>query len=177
MDTSLNLSISSVEQGCIPKNNNSYSTFVPGNTSTQVSQNLVENNIILVQPSSTNDERTKKRFLNNDMNFANGLKNAGFKNAGIESVDKNKSRNFLIIKIKNTDKDAISSLLAITKLGNYDVNCRLPNNETKSIRVIGPIGIGTSINDLQEEIMIQNDNVEEIERIFKDKGQIPYHVC
>ena len=172
MDTSLNLSNSPVEQGCISKKNISFSAFVPSNMSTQISQNPVENNVILVQPSSTNDEITKK-FLNNDINIANGLKNSGFKDAGIESVNKNRSRNLLIVKIKNTDNETISSLLAITKLGNYDVNCRLPNNKTKSIGVIGPIGIDTPINDLQEEILSQNCNVEKIERIFKGKDRTP----
>ena len=163
----------SLGAGCIPKSTNILSGFSPGHTSTQVPQNPEgNNNIILVEPSSSNDEISKK-FLNNDLNIAKGLKNSNFEKAGIESVSKNRSRNILIIKVKKTDVDTVTSLLATTHLGNYEVSCRLPNSKSKSIGVIGPIGLDTPLNDLQGEIMNQNANVEKIERIFKGKEKTP----
>ena len=175
MDTSNFVKSSAVpDNGCKPKKNNILSGFAPSQTSTQieVSPNPVENNVILVQPSSSNEEISKK-FLNNDMNIAIGLKNSNFKHGGIESVSKNRSRNLLIVKIKNTNLATVTSILAITKLGEYDVICRLPDNKSKSIGVIGPIGVDTPLYDLQREIISENQNVEKIERIFKGKDRTP----
>ena len=57
------------------------------------------NDVILVQPSSSS-ETSNKTFLNNDILIAKSLQNSAFNVAGIISVNKNRSRNILVVKIK-----------------------------------------------------------------------------
>ena len=146
-----------------PSLNANKSKFPPSN---------ITNNVILIEPRSL-DEVIMKKFLNNDLHIAKGLKNSLFNNAVIESVNKNRARNLLVVKVKNADPDIISSLLEITHLGDYEVCCKLPSNKAKSIGVIGPIGIETPLNELQEEIINGSQDVDKIERIYKGKEKTP----
>ena len=148
-----------------------------------------ETDIILIEPSDPNEATTKK-FLNNDLEIAKNLEKSEIGKAGIEYVNKNRSRNILIVKIKDCRDHLISKILAISKLGDYKVSCRLPTNKTQSIGVIGPIGLDTSLTDLKNSLINQNYEVSKIERIFKgkektatlsikvffDKNELPEHV-
>ena len=69
---------------------------------------MVMNNVILIKPHSL-DEVVLKKCLNNDLHIAKSLQNSLFNNAVIESVNKNRARNLLIVKVKNTDPDIILS--------------------------------------------------------------------
>ena len=130
------------------------------------------NDVILVQPSSSN-ETSNKKFLNNDILIAKSLQNSAFNVAGIISVNKNRSRNILVVKIKQCNDLCMTSILSIKQLGDYQVVCRLPANQAQSIGVIGPIGPDTLLIDIQSEVEKQGYGVDRVERITKGKDKTP----
>ena len=94
--------------------------------------------------------------------------------AGVQNVNKNRARNLLVVKLKNsTSNEIINYILETTKLGEFEVQCRLPSNKAKSIGVIGPIGTDTPLKEQHREISEQNECVIKVERIFKGKNKMP----
>ena len=114
---------------------------------------------------SENDQIVEK-FLNNDLFIAKILLNYIFSKGGVQNLNKNRARNLLVVKLKNsTSNEIINSILETTKLGEFEVQYRLPSNKAKSIGVIGPIGTDTPLKELHREISEQNEYIIKVESL------------
>jgi hypothetical protein len=125
--------------------------------------------VIIMQPVA--DEGSVKKFFGNDIGLAKALSLSPFGMAGIEKTAKNLQRKLLIITMKEAILDP-SYLLDVTKLGNWQVKCRLPINQTQSVGVIGPFGEDTNGEELLECLVSDGYSVLSADRIVKGKSNI-----
>ena len=63
-------------------------------------------------------------------------------------------------------------LLSITKIGSWNVRCRLPLNQTCSVGVIGPLGEDISDAELASELAQSGYPDTSAERILRGKDKI-----
>ena len=133
------------------------------------SQDVIENNIIIIEPICSEDKI--RSFFNNDLLLAKSLNNSVVNKSGIKNVRKNMSRKILIIEILDNKK--IADIIKMTKLGPFSVSCRLPVSKTKCQGVIGPISLDSNISDLEQAIRSQSIDIDKVERILKGKDKTP----
>jgi hypothetical protein len=126
--------------------------------------------VYIVEPLAK--EIPVSKFFSNDIALSKALANSPFGEAGIEKISKNMMRKLLIVTVKSDAHVNQSTLLNISKIGIWDVKCRLPMNQTSSIGVIGPFGEDTSDDELTEELIQMGHQGIRAERIFKGKDRI-----
>ena len=110
-------------------------------------------------------------YLKNDMKLYRNLQNSPFSKVGIINTRTNISKGLLILTIKNVEKSILDDLLKVNSLGTWKISCRLPENRSKIIGVIGPIELETNLAELHEVIVSKYPCVIKTERLYKTKGK------
>ena len=121
------------------------------NVSNLIPASDVAGNVIIMEPNCDNDE-AYKCFCNNDLQIAKNLRQSVF-NANVLNVRKNKFKKFLIIDLKPCNGVTLDRLLAVKSFGSWEVSCRLPEIQTTSYGVIGPVGTDTPLEDFKDKIL------------------------
>ena len=80
-------------------------------------------------------------------------------------------RKIFIIEIKNINNKKIYNFINMTKVGPFDVSCRLPISMTKG--VIVPISLNSNVSVLEQAIRSQSNDIDKVERIYKGKEKTP----
>ena len=127
--------------------------------------------VILVEPIG--DGQSTRSFFANEVRLTRDLSNSAFGLAGIDTVSKNVSRNLLIVTIKQMTAKKLADLLAIKKIGSYQVSCRLPQSKQITYGVIGPIGEETDPMEILQLLSDTEPAVEAVSRITKGKEKTP----
>jgi len=157
----------------MPQNINETSGIVnptpPTSKSTTQNFEHADRPVVLIEPIS-NDQPTSK-FFSNDLALSKALATSPFGQAGIFQIKKNLARNLLIVMLETT-VTCVPELLSVTKIGSWNVKCRLPHNQTHSVGVIGPFGEDLSDADLSLELSSAGYPEATAERICKGKDRI-----
>jgi hypothetical protein len=147
-----------------------------GNQSAKTNQiqttiNPANSTILLVEPIE--DHRKPIVFFSNEIKLARSLEPSEFGKAGIVTVRKNLSRLILIIEVEGTSDRVIAGLLDVKDIGDWKVQCRLPQTHQSTLGVIGPIGTETTEEDIKTEIMLKNPHLKitSVKRLLKGRGQ------
>lgn len=124
--------------------------------------------VIIIERLDASDEENKV-FLGASVKISKLLKDSPFGIAGIEELTVNWKRKTLSILMR--DKTSISELLLIKKLGQYNITCTQPLSHSLVRGVIGPIGMETTMEELQESLgERENQKVTAAERMPKYSG-------
>jgi hypothetical protein len=110
--------------------------------------------VIILELTNVTEEE-KKAFLGASIRMSNLVKNSPFGAAGVEEVSVNWKRKTLSILMK--DKNSVAELILIKKLGPFDIACSQPLSHSLVRGVIGPIGMETTMEELQDELREQEN--------------------
>ena len=155
----------------VPARGNAEQDFFHGFSSTQTPNS---GNIILVKPvsDSQNLNNNTSVFFNNDIQLAKNLDNSILGNIGIDNVRKNVDKDILVVYLKkNVNGDLLNEILTIDHIGNWKVDCRLPQHQKLSFGVIGPVELDTDLVELLEYLKENDPKIMKIQRLFKGKRQ------
>ena len=127
---------------------------------------------ILIYPD---EKDTQEFFANNTKTYRLLVKSPLGKCEIVENT-RNIRKNVQVVKIKKTDQRLLNDVLQMTRLGNYDITCRLArerNQDTPQrkyrIGVIGPIGLDTPLDELKELIEEKGHQVYKVERLLRSR--------
>lgn len=140
-----------------------------GNSITALNDTLAsagKSSVILIKPR--NDEQARQ-LIKNPVKINNAIKNSVFRNLDIKDVRVNNKSNIIAIESAiPLTSDQIKQLTAQKSFGNTEIECYLPNSETRISGVIHPIDINTDLQTLAEEIRADNGaNVINVQRLKK----------
>ena len=116
---------------------------------------------IIIEPDD------ESNIFNNEMKLYKALKRSLLGEVGIVGVTKNITRKIIIVKLKNTPINKMEEIIGIKQIGEWKVNCRLPLNQSKSVGVIGPIGVDTNLEEFQTDLKEVYPDILKVERIFE----------
>jgi hypothetical protein len=128
--------------------------------------NSAKGRIVLVQVQGSEDEQ--KTFVGKSLKLSQLLHDSEFGAAGIETVNVNFKRHSVTLILKSADQ--IQALVAVKKLGNYNVVCSQPISHTKFYGVIKHIGVETTDDEIMEALYLRPEQKDVIaQRIMKGK--------
>ena len=124
-------------------------------------ESLGKKNVILIQFKSP------KNILTNPMLINQLITNSLFNSLNIKDIRTNFKKNLIAIEcISPLTDNQIHSLTSITVLGDFEINCYVPNSDLFIFGVIGPISPDIDLDILCKEINdINNCNVIKIDRL------------
>jgi hypothetical protein len=123
--------------------------------------------VFIIEPIE--NEIPVSKFFFNDIALSKSLANSPFGKDGIDKVSKNLTRKLLIISLRTDSVSSEDALLSVSKIGSWNVKCRLPINQTSSFGVIGPFGQDTTDEEVKEALTEGGYSVNSAQRIFKGK--------
>jgi len=126
---------------------------------------------ILIEPIGTPDE--VKGFFANDIKLAREIDASLFGKYQIASINKNLARGLLIVNFHELHEEQLTKLLAVNSIGSRGVRCRLPQMQSLTHGVIGPVGVETDIEEILLELKKRHASLQSARRIMKDKNQTP----
>jgi len=122
---------------------------------------------IIIEPVGNVD--TKKKFLGSELKVSRALQQTIFGKIGIMKINKNVTKNLLIVKTKITSETNLQNMLSVTSIADMDVTCRRPLSDVLKLGVIGPFDKYTKEEEILEEIKENGYNNSKIVRITKGK--------
>lgn len=155
-----------------PTDDQILNSIIPPSVNYIQSPTIETNQIIIVEPDSS-DPTESAKFFTNDLKFAKDLDSSPFCKINKLSVTKNFSKKFFVFRFPKVDQQKLNSLLNIKHIGNTKIKCRLPISHTFTRGVIGPIGLDTSVEELSEYLKDANPSVTNVKRLNKGNSKIP----
>ena len=131
--------------------------------------------IVIIEPIADPDgpnARPLSKFFSNEISLSTALANSLFGKAGIGHISRNPKRQLLVVSMKDESPIDLTQLLGVTKLGSWNIKCRLPVNQTVSVGVIGPLGEDVSDEELTSVLVDSGYKDVTAERILKGKGKL-----
>jgi hypothetical protein len=131
--------------------------------------------IVIIEPVADHDgpnARPLSKFFSNEISLSTALANSPFGKAGIGHISRNPKRQLLVVSMKDDSPTELTQLLGVTKLGSWNIKCRLPVNQTVSVGVIGPLGEDVSDEELTSVLVDSGYKDVTAERILKGKGKL-----
>ena len=113
-------------------------------------QSTGSNRIILIKPESSD-------LIRNPLEISKCLKSS-FSGHDIKDIRTNKRKNLIIVETVAPIKNP-NSLLKISMLGKWKVECSFPKIEMEVYGVIFPISYDIDLDELKKEISIPNHNI------------------
>jgi len=141
------------------------------NQNENVSETILEKFVILLEPMSHPDFDDKKKFFSNEFIMSRSVYSSQFGKFKISQITKNLKQNILAIEIENISSIDSENLLKVTNVGGWTVKCRRPRIHDVSYGVIGPIGLETSDEEMDEELLRCGYINAEAKRIYKGKDK------
>ena len=92
--------------------------------------------VIIIKPISENC----KEFINNPFEIVNAIEKSKFGKLNVNNITTNKWKGLIIATVENSAPAIISELLAVKKLGEWYVDCYIPNRDRFKTGVTWPIG-------------------------------------
>lgn len=134
--------------------------------------------VVIIEPVADPDgpgARPLSKFFSNEIALSAALTNSPFGKAGIGHISRNPRRQLLVVTMKGDSPEDLTQLLRVTRLGSWNVKCRLPVNQTMSTGVIGPLGEDVSDEELTS--VLRDSGHKDLkdaraERILKGKDKI-----
>lgn len=125
--------------------------------------------VILVEPVA--DLHPVSRFFSNSLQLSKTLAKSPFGVSGIERIHKNLNRGLLVITLQSPLRSPLSELLSVTQLGSWKVRCRLPQNRSLTVGVIGPVGEDTTDEEITSALVASGHVGAVASRILKGKDK------
>lgn len=123
--------------------------------------------VIIIEP--TGPEQERKQFIGKSIQVSTLLQKSLFGQSGFGDIKVNFKKNYIVITM-NSDND-MGNLLSITKLGPYSIKCHQPESHTACFGVIHPIGLETTIEEIQEALSVWGSQANIVaERISRRQG-------
>ena len=87
-------------------------------------------------------------------------------NMQVKDIRINKRKEVIVVELQEEDQENIEKILQITRLGQYQVRCYIPDRELYKIGVITPVNIDADLEEIK--ILIRDKfKVVDIERLKK----------
>lgn len=135
------------------------------------SDGVGRSSVVLIEPLE--DEIPVAKFFSNDLKMAKLIAESPFGEAGIERLSTNRRLNIAVVTMKPGMDASLSSLLSISRLGDWRVRCRVPQRFSLTYGVIGPFGEEITGAEIMEELQQRGHDVVSANRITKDKNKTP----
>lgn len=122
--------------------------------------------VILIRP--TNPDPTAP--FKNPGKFALAFQESAFGSVKVREVRTNRRAGIIAVDVQNVSSRTLESLLGVTQIGEYGVECRTPERERFQYGVISPISRETDLATLRDTINQYNNlNILKMERLTSKK--------
>jgi len=131
--------------------------------------------VILIEPLSHPTFDDCSKFFVNDVKLARMVEQSQFCKFNIKQITKNFGKKLLIITLEKPPEleSTTEQILAINRIGDWQIRCRLPKMHSMSVGVIGPIGLETTNEEITESLIEQGYKNPIAQRIVKGKDKVP----
>lgn len=150
-------------------NMNSLSSITSPQTPTSDSHSATD--IIVIEPLSEKDNIIG--LMSNNVKFARILEASPFGKISNMSVTTNFSKKMIIVKFPKVPNEKLQSLLNVNKMGDCNIQCRKPLSQQLSRGVIGPIGLETTDEELNDYLTGRDCNIVKAKRLLKGNQKTP----
>ena len=161
----------------VPKQNRTNVDYGQSSKNSDKHQESLFKQVIIIEPVANVDPESPNKdinkFFSNDLFLAREISKSILGQCSIEKTTKNFKKKMVIVHLLKVNPEKLIQIKALTKLGNWDIKCRVPVSEQYSRGVIGPIGCDTPIEEIINELKLTVDNLTSVERIYKGKEKIP----
>ena len=116
---------------------------------------------IIISPSGENS----KSFTTDPVGLAQGLRNSPFHKINKKDLRVNRRANIVAVELYTGDENEIESLLEVTNIGKWMVNCYLPRSRTTD-SIYGVVkGIDQTVGMEELKELTQDDNIKNMMRL------------
>ena len=150
--------------------------------STNIDENNVNNNVnqaslansktvIIIKPLSENS----RNLINNPFEIVKTMEDSKFGRLNVNKISTNKRKGLIVATVEKSTPAVLSELLAVKRLGNWDVECYIPAHLKYKVGVIWPIGQDTDLGKVKE-IISQKYRVNAVDRLKRNipgQGWLP----
>jgi hypothetical protein len=109
--------------------------------------------IVIVEPIGSDIEQSQ--FLGRSIEIVKLVDRSIFGKVGYANMRVNFKKKHLVIELKSAA--SMGSVLEITELGRWRVKCHQPISHVTSYGVIHPVGLETSLEEIQESLNLRQD--------------------
>lgn len=136
---------------------------LPPTNSTLNSQGL--HTVVIVKLTDVNS----LNLINNPVLLSKEIQNSTFGTIQVKDIRVNKRKNLIIVELDQPDHEIIQSLLKVTKLGRWTVECYLPNADLYKSGVIAPVSTEADIEEIRGLMNVKGGEmgISKIERLKK----------
>jgi hypothetical protein len=123
--------------------------------------------VIIIKPNGLN----AKELINNPIEVTEQLEKSPFGMVDMKDVRINKKKGIIVTEMKEPNREIMTNLLQVKKLGNWNIDCYVPNRDQYKYGVIWPVSTNTNLESVKTNIIV-GDNISKITNLERMKKRI-----
>lgn len=141
--------------GPIPTANSQQSSYTIEN---HTLNSLGKQSVLIIKPT----DASNKEMIYNPVKFQNVFQKSEFAKHKIKDIRTNIKQNLIVLEFEDPSKIIMSNLLKIKKIGEWEINCSMPNSDKYREGVISPISTEADLEELKGYIEVRDCGVRVI---------------
>lgn len=141
--------------------NNNNRSNIPSNYTLQ---SMGRNVVVIIRPTNPNIN-----MMHNPIKFQKAFEQTPFSKYEIKDVRTNVRLNIITVELDNSSASGIilDELIKVVKIGQWDVQCSIPDSDRYKVGVVSPIGFDTDLDVIKDYIKTRDAStkIAKVERL------------